>query len=143
MATLLLLNGVPAVGKSTMASRFLDDHPLALLVEVDGLRMSLGQWQAVDDSKNAARTLALTLADAHLQRGYDVVVPQYLGRTEFIEALAAVAARRRATFREVILMDDTGEILRRFRARRDELVQAGEMHPDGRRCQRRSRRSRR
>jgi predicted kinase len=131
MAVLLLLNGPPAVGKSTLAQRFLEDHPLALLVEVDALRMSLGQWRELDDSKLAARTLALALVDAHLEQGLDVVVPQYLGRPELIEALAAVAASHHARFVEVFLMDDKPEVVRRFLARRDELARSGEMHPEG------------
>ena len=84
---LILLNGAPGVGKSTLAQRYLDDHPLTLLLDIDAIRVSLGCWQDRDESKLLARHLALGLAQAHLRAGYDVIVPQYLGRIEFILAL--------------------------------------------------------
>jgi hypothetical protein len=36
------------------------------------------------------------MAAAHLRAGHDVVVPQYLGRTGFIESLEALARRAEA-----------------------------------------------
>lgn len=130
MALLLLLNGPPAVGKSTLARRFVGDRPLALLVEVDGLRATLGQWQGTERSKHLARTLAVALVEAHLEQGLDVVVPQYLGRPEFVEELAVLAARHRARFVEVLLVDGQQQVARRFRDRRDELERTGEVHPE-------------
>ena len=130
MATLLLVNGPPAVGKSTLARRYLDDHPLALLVEIDSLRTALGQWAEHEESKQTARVLALALIEAHLRLGFDVVLPQFLGRSELIEALAGIAARHNAHFVEVVLVAEKGEVVRRFRARRDELARSGEPHPE-------------
>ncbi|HTI20015.1 MAG TPA: AAA family ATPase, partial [Kutzneria sp.] len=72
---LLLLNGPPGVGKSTVAARYVDDHPLALNLDIDVLRAQLGRWQ--DDLESAglvARDLAVAMARTHLLAGHDVVV---------------------------------------------------------------------
>ena len=106
------------MGKSTLARRYVDDHPLALLLEIDELRTSLGRWQELDESRLVARRLAVAMAEAHLRDGHDVVVPQYLGRVDFIESLAALAQRAGATFAELMLVDAEPAVLDRFRARR-------------------------
>ncbi len=129
IATLLLINGPPGVGKSTLARRYVDDHPLALLLEIDGIRTSLGRWREVERSRLVARDLATAMAEAHLRAGHDVVVPQYLGRTGFIESLEALARRAEASFYELVLMDAEATVFDRFRARRTSLAAAGEDHP--------------
>ena len=74
------------------------------MVEVDALRTSIDGWQDDDGSKLEARRMAIDVADAHLRGGYDVMVPQYLGRTEFIEELEQTAVTASATFVEVQLL---------------------------------------
>jgi predicted kinase len=128
---LLLVNGAPAVGKSALAERYARDHPLALVIDIDELRRRLGQWETTEASKAVARDLAVALAADHLRRGHDVVVPQYVGRREFVERLRAVAADARARFVEVIVTDDDDAIVERFRARRATLAATGARHPEG------------
>ena len=126
---LILLNGAPGVGKSTLAQRYLDDHPLTLLLEIDAIRVSFGCWQDRDESKLLARNLALSLAQAHLRAGYDVIVPQYLGRTEFILALEDVAQHASAEFVELLVEDTEAAIILRFRGRRSEFADQERPHP--------------
>ncbi|MFC0545265.1 AAA family ATPase [Kutzneria chonburiensis] len=117
---LLLLNGPPGVGKSTVAARYVDDHPLALNLDIDVLRAQLGRWQ--DDLTSAglaARDLAVAMARTHLLAGHDVVVPQFLGRPEFIDRLAALAVDVGVRFVEAILLDSKENTRRRFQERDD------------------------
>jgi len=127
---LVVLNGPPAVGKTTLARRYSDDHPLALVVDVDHLRSQLGQWQTVEESKVVARDLAAALVREHLGAGFDVLVPQYLGRPEFLRRLEQVATDADTVFVEIVLTDDTERITERFRARRAELATTGAAHPE-------------
>jgi predicted kinase len=118
MARLIVLNGPPAIGKSTIARRYVDDHPLALDLDIDSIRRLLGRWQ--DDPTRAgllAREMTLTMARVHLAQGHDVVLPQYLGRTEFLEQAEQVAIEAGAQFHEFVLMDSRDEVVRRFNER--------------------------
>ncbi len=104
MPSLVLINGAPGVGKSTLAAALAEDRAFTLPVDVDAIKHSLGCW--ADDpiaSGLHARRLSLALAGEHLEAGYDVVIGQYLARTEFIESLAELAERHGARFVEFIL----------------------------------------
>ena len=128
---LLLVNGAPGVGKSTLAQRYADAHPLALVVDIDGLRTQLGQWADREETRLVARELAIVLIDAHLRAGHDVVVAQYLGRPEFRVRLADLAEAIGASFVEVLLTDDPARVVERFRTRRADNVARGFRHPEG------------
>jgi predicted kinase len=118
VARLIVLNGPPAVGKSTLARRYAEDHPLSLALDLDRLRRLMGRWR--DDPQRAglrARALSLIMARDHLSAGFDVVLPQFLGRPQFLEQAEEVAASVGAHFSEFVLMDNRDEIVRRFDAR--------------------------
>ena len=122
---LVLLNGPPGNGKSTLGRMFAADHPLALCLDIDQVRAMLGRWR--DDAAEAgrrARAIALAAARAHLLAGYDVIIPQLVARPEFLEQLAALAAEVGAGFHEIVLMADRAEAWRRLTARGPGLEEA-------------------
>jgi predicted kinase len=129
MPRLMHLNGPPGVGKSSLARRYLAGHSLALLLDFDGIRAALGRWEVVEESKLAARTLALVMAEAHLRGSHDAVIPQYVGRMDFIAMLEDVARRCGASFIEVFIDAPAIMAVDRSRARRRELLGRGELHP--------------
>ena len=119
MPWLVLLNGPPAAGKSTLARRLVADRPLALVVDIDMIRSQMGGW--LDDPEaagRAARTVAVAACRAHLGAGHDVVVPQFLGRIDFIDELAECAADASARFIEVVLQLSRTEAVAAFDERR-------------------------
>ncbi len=75
MARLILINGAPGSGKSTLARMYVDDHPLALALDIDTVRAMLGRW--LDEPTEAgliARRIALEMARVQLAAGREVVV---------------------------------------------------------------------
>jgi predicted kinase len=112
---LILLNGPPASGKSTIATLLIAARPLALNLDVDAVRGSLGAWiEQPHESGLAARRLAIAMATTHLQAGHDVVVPQFLARDTFIVELEAVARQTNARFVEIALVAGREETIRAF-----------------------------
>jgi hypothetical protein len=101
-----------------LAQRFADDHPLTLNLDIDRLRGMLGCWR--DELHQAgvlARVMALAVARGHLAAGRDVVIPQFLGRPEFLGQLEQLARETGVDFREVVLLDTKENARRRFAER--------------------------
>lgn len=118
MPRLVLINGAPGSGKSTLAHRVAQHAPLTLALDVDTLKHSFGAWDTDPVAAGLlARRLALAVAREHLRSGHDVIVPQYLARTEFIEQLSETAASESAEFIEIMLVLDPDTLAQRLAAR--------------------------
>ena len=118
MPRLILINGAPGTGKSTIAHRLAQDRPLDLALDLDVLKHSLGQWDAdMTAAGYQARLLALAVIATQLDSGHDVYVGQFLAKTEFIDQLQSAAQRHGATFVEVILTTDAVTLQRRLAQR--------------------------
>jgi predicted kinase len=117
---LVLLNGPPAVGKSTLARRYADEHPLTLVLEIDTVRALLGAWlEEWRRSGTVAREIALAMARTHLEAGHDVIVPQLLVRRPFVDTLQATAESVGASFHEFALLDPREVVLARLEQRHE------------------------
>ena len=115
---MIVLNGPPGCGKSTLARMYTDEHPLALNLGIDRVRSLIGRWR--DDPHAAgllARAIALAAARAHLAAGHDVVIPQFLGRLAFLEQAEQVAEQAGASFHEIVLLDTKENAVRRYTQR--------------------------
>ncbi len=115
---LLLLNGVPGAGKSTLASRYAEDHPGVLICDIDRLRTMVAGWQ--DDFAGTGRLVraaARAFLTAYLAEGGDVVVPQLVGNVRELDGFAEAAASARASFVHVLLDVPVAEVTSRFAGR--------------------------
>jgi predicted kinase len=94
---------------------YVDEHPLALNLDVDRIRGLIGGWRELaDQSGPLAREIALAAARTHLAAGHDVVIPQFLGRPAFLEQVERLAGEVGADFHEIVLLDSKENALRRF-----------------------------
>lgn len=115
---LVLLNGAPGSGKSTLAAIVAADRPMALALDVDAIKHALGGWRHDPYASGVqARRIALAAIARHLGDGFDVVVSQYLARTDFIEALESTAASCGARYAEIVLSLDAAALARRIQDR--------------------------
>ena len=115
---LIHLNGMPRVGKSTLARRYADEHPGTLLLDIDVLAGLIGGWQ--DDFSatfGIARGHGLALATRHLADGRDVVLPQLVTSHEQGPRFELAAEAAGAAYVEVALLVDVDQQRRRLRSK--------------------------
>jgi predicted kinase len=113
-----------------LARRYAYAHALALIVDTDDIRRHLGGWRERDESKVVARDLAIAMTRDHLERGHDVIVPQYLASPEFRDRLRALAGEVGSAFVEIVLTDEADTVIERFELRRRGLAASGADHPE-------------
>ena len=101
---LVLINGVPGSGKSTAAQAVAASRPMALALDIDQLKHSMGDWaNRLEQSGIQARKVALAAIAQHLDDGYDVVLGQFLAKPYFPADLADCAQAHGAQFTEILL----------------------------------------
>lgn len=120
MSRLIHLNGPPGIGKSTLARRYVDEHPGVLNCDVDVLRTFIGGWQSDFGGAGALiRPAALAMITAYLSTGRDVVLPQMLIRLSELEKFEAAAHDADAEYVACMLMDQEASAVSRFHRRGD------------------------
>lgn len=129
MARLILVNGAPGTGKSTLARRYAQEHPLTLALDIDLVRSLLGGWRDhPSDAGRMARRLAMAMIRQALDEGRDVIIPQLLGRPGFITELATLAVELAVPFAEIVITAPPGTAEQRFRARSAATAAAADDH---------------
>ncbi len=104
MQKLILLYGFAASGKTTLAKKYIEEHPMTMAVEGDQLIGMIGQWR-----KNEATARQLvelhtkSIVENHLRAGYDVIVPHLLSDSTEIESFENITKETGASFHEVYI----------------------------------------
>ena len=118
MATLIHLNGPSGVGKSTLAQRYVDDHPGVLNLEIDTVVSLIGGWRNdFFGTLSPARSIALAMAESHLRNDGDVVMPQLVTSVTEAQRLEDASERAGAQYVEMALWVDVAEQVARFRGK--------------------------
>lgn len=114
---LIMLAGFAGCGKSTLAERYINDHPLALYVEGDEIITRLGQWRShQNEAVKSKVALASGMATIHLRTGYDVIIPHLPGGS-YDAVYENVAKETDAEYLEVFIEVEKEEAIKRLLAR--------------------------
>ena len=124
MTRLVHLNGLPGIGKSTLARRYAAEHTGVLLCDIDVIRTMIGGWEHDDGNAGRARTAALALMTAYLSTGHDVVLPQLCAREDQLARFVSAAHDGGAEHVHVLLTADHETAVRRFRDRAEDAEDA-------------------
>lgn len=116
---LIIVNGSPAAGKTTVAKRLHEDLPFSLLVDMDSWRKLINQW-----AKHRRKTLELAYVfmlgavDAYLRSGHSVIVDKaILTSDKTIDCLRATGEKHEADIYEIILTANKKTIVNRANKR--------------------------
>lgn len=114
----ILLNGFAGSGKTTIAQRYITEHPLALVVESDELIVNLGQWLK---NESEARVLVFemikSLVSMHLSKGHDVILPYLVTDARHSTEFELIATQHGASFYNVLLDNQKEVAIQRLLAR--------------------------
>ena len=101
---LIILYGFASSGKTTLAKRYIDEHPLTMAVEGDQIIGMIGQWRKNEDE---ARSMIFghtqSITENHLEAGYDVILPYLLSDSTQIDAFENIAKKCSASFHEIYI----------------------------------------
>jgi predicted kinase len=112
---LIILNGFAGSGKSTIAGRYIAEHPLAINIEGDQIIAMLGQWKEhYDKARECVLPHTKAMTETHLKLGYDVVVPYLLVNHKDAEEFEEVAHECDADFYEIMLFIEKARAIERL-----------------------------
>jgi predicted kinase len=115
---LIILNGALGVGKSTLAEKYAEEHPLTLKLDIDEVRRWISHFREEKEiSGPLSKKIAGEIARVHLQAGYDVVISQIFIQQEYLESLENITKESGADFCEFLLSIPKEDSIRRFIAR--------------------------
>ncbi len=129
---LIVLNGNPGMGKSTLSQRYANEHPMTLNLDVDRLWHLLGQWQAsMPRSEVQKYKFAYALSSVHLADGYNVVVADHIQNPEVYRRFQKIAEVHCAMFVEVVLLSTVDDAIERCKTRARKLGHETGFRPGG------------
>ena len=113
--SLILLNGPLGIGKSTLAKMYSERHLLALNLDIDLIRGSLGRWREHRvESAKLAWEMACQMGRVALAAGSNVTVAHAIQRPEPFRYLEELAAETGSNLYEILLIAPKDEAIRRF-----------------------------
>jgi predicted kinase len=101
---LIILYGFASSGKSTLAKRYTENHPMTIAIEGDELIGMIGGWRNDEsDARQLVFEYTKSIADIHLGSGHDVVIPYLLNEASHSAAFKQIATKHNAEFYEVYI----------------------------------------
>lgn len=99
-----MLYGFASSGKSTLAKKYTEAHPLSLAIEGDQIITMLGGWR--ENEKEARRIVfehTKQIVDKHISLGHSVLLPYLLTDSSHSEIFEQIAKKYDVPFHEVYI----------------------------------------
>src|ERR1044071_7309155 len=104
---LILINGFNASGKTTVAKKYIQEHSMAMCIEVDELVDNIGDWtNHRDEVQKLTFELVTAKIRAYLPSGHDVVLPYIVTIANEIREFEAIAREYNVDYYEFFLHND-------------------------------------
>jgi adenylate kinase family enzyme len=101
---LILINGPTGIGKSTVAQKLHESHPLSFLVDIDALRRYIsGYRDQKEESKNLSLLVSEAIIDTYLKSNHDVIVDKVFTNVKTVDRLIELGKKYNAEIHEFIL----------------------------------------
>lgn len=101
---LIILYGFASSGKTTLAKKYIDVHPLTIAIEGDQIIGMIGQWRKnEDEARRIVFEHSKSIVENHLKAGHDVILPYLLSDSSQIESFEDIANKCNASFIEVYI----------------------------------------
>ncbi len=112
---MVLLNGFAGAGKTTIARMYIDNHPLAMVVEGDELVVNIGHWlDHEDEARDLVFVLTKKMLETAIQLGHDVILPCLVTNIKEVEELEQVATSNGSQFYEFYLSTPKNHAIQRL-----------------------------
>jgi predicted kinase len=101
---LIILYGFAASGKTTIARRYIDSHPLSMMIEGDEIINMMGDWRSHEkEARNLVYKHTCSILKNQLQAGHDVILPYLLTDVTKLDAFKKVAHEVGSPLHEIYL----------------------------------------
>lgn len=112
---LILLYGFASSGKTTLAKRYIDEHPLSIAIEGDEIIGMMGQWRAYEEkARNMVFEHTKSIVRNQLTAGYDALLPYLLTDSTQVEAFEEIANEYNASFLEIYIKIEKEDAISRL-----------------------------
>ncbi len=111
---LIIVNGPPGVGKSTVAARLHQELPNSVLIDVDALRRTIPDFrERREESLKLAYELTAKAIEENLEVGNDVIIDKAILQSDTLDTFIEIGRKNGAEIYEFLLFADKATIQKR------------------------------